>query len=512
MQAHQGHPKERRASTSLYWQLSTLLTAVTWIFCIAFTFVSLLVLRQLTDRTLELENFRLAGELAGQLQPYTRRTIDFEKFYEALGLFRRYSPRLVVLFLDEEGRVQTFDGVEHRAPASFPVATLESAIRDESAEPALRYVAYERETRLPFSVARLEVAGRPGYLLILLRTSNFNVFSALLFENAGLKYGSLVLLAACLAGLGIGITVFLVLTKQFSVILEAVRSYRAGDFSRRIRLRSSNELGELSDAIDEMAEQLTHTLEELQHRDQIRRDLIANVAHDLRSPAAGIMALADVLSLGQPKLSESDLARCVQGIIDSGESLTSMVNQLFELSKLESGETRANKAECRISELMNAAAVRFGALAHRAEVELFCDLPDSVGVVLADRSLLARVFDNLLGNALKFTPKGGTITLSAEAGSTSVTFRVRDTGPGIPKEDLEKIFERFKQGRNSGGLDRGMGLGLAIVSQALKLHDSTIAVESTLGEGSIFSFSLPLLQVASLSPSLGSSSQQKPAT
>ena len=112
MQAHQGHPKERRASTSLYWQLSTLLTAVTWIFCIAFTFVSLLVLRQLTDRTLELENFRLAGELAGQLQPYTRRTIDFEKFYEALGLFRRYSPRLVVLFLDEEGRVQTFDGVE----------------------------------------------------------------------------------------------------------------------------------------------------------------------------------------------------------------------------------------------------------------------------------------------------------------------------------------------------------------------------------------------------------------
>ena len=189
-----------------------------------------------------------------------------------------------------------------------------------------------------------------------------------------------------------------------------------------------------------------------------------------------------------------------------------MVNQLFELSKLESGETRANKAECRISELMNAAAVRFGALAHRAEVELLCDSPDSVGVVLADRSLLARVFDNLLGNALKFTPKGGTITLSAEAGSTSVTFRVRDTGPGIPKEDLEKIFERFKQGRNSGGLDRGMGLGLAIVSQALKLHDSTIAVESTLGEGSVFSFSLPLLQVASLSPSLGSSSQQKPAT
>lgn len=497
--------KDRRSTSATFrrrlnWQLSIGFSVLVFAFCIVFTSLTLLFLRLLIDRSLEIQNWSLASDLAEELQPSTQGSIDFLAVHQKMDLFRKFSPDVRVFFLDSKGQENYLfspDTVPSNNRPRFDLNTIEAALQDQDAQPQLYTLSWEKHHKIPFSVARLQMANEPGYLLILLRFSDFNPISGLIFENAALPLVILTILGLVLASIGISWALFRMLTKNFYALLETVRAYRDGDFTKRVSIDSRNEMGELSASVNEMADQIVNQINELKHKDEVRKALIANVAHDLRSPATGILALADTLQISRNRLKEEEFQSCLDGIVESGESLERMIAELFELARLESGELKAELRDQGVDDILSSASSRFHALAKRRGVHFEYSLTNTPTTILCDPFLLGRVIDNLLGNALKFTAEGGTVGLFADIGESHVLLSISDTGSGIPAEELEKIFERFHQVQESDITnDRkslGLGLGLAIVSEILSLHQSQIQVESELGRGSRFSFPIKRL-------------------
>jgi two-component system phosphate regulon sensor histidine kinase PhoR len=222
----------------------------------------------------------------------------------------------------------------------------------------------------------------------------------------------------------------------------------------------------------------------------VRRDFISNISHELRTPLASLKALTETLQEGA--LDDPPAAqRFIKRIEIEVDALTQMVSELLELSRIESGRIPLRLQPTSPAEILHSAVERLQAQSKRAglNVEVNCqtDLPD----VLADPDRLEQVLVNLLHNAIKFTPSGGSISLRAALVDDSVLFSVRDTGLGIPADDLPRIFERFykaDRARSSGGT----GLGLAIARHTIQNHGGEIWAESVEGQGSTFYFSVPL--------------------
>lgn len=231
---------------------------------------------------------------------------------------------------------------------------------------------------------------------------------------------------------------------------------------------------------------LTH----LHHLEMVRQDFVSNVSHELRTPLASLKALCDTLINGaieDPPAAHRFL-KLMENEIDS---LNQMVQELLELSRIESGRVPLERRIVSPYELLNPCVDRMSLQAKRAGLMLHLDCSDDLPKVFADPNRIEHVVINIIHNAIKFTPPGGSISISAYPKEQEVIFSVRDTGFGIAPEALERIFERFfKADRSRSG--EGTGLGLSIARHIVNSHDGQIWAESTPGQGSTFYFSLPI--------------------
>lgn len=234
---------------------------------------------------------------------------------------------------------------------------------------------------------------------------------------------------------------------------------------------------------------LLQDLTRLRQLETVRRDFLANLSHELRTPLASLQALAETLQAGaleDPEAARRFLARITQEVASLGR----LVEDLMDLTRLESGRVSFRMAPERPCDLLAEAVERARLEAEAAGLELTWEAPEDLPPVLADRDRILQVLANLVNNALRFTPAGGSIRLEAERVDEGVRFWVRDTGIGIPEEHLPRIFERFYKvdaARQKGGT----GLGLAIVKHIVEAHGGRVGVESRVGEGSAFWFLLP---------------------
>lgn len=239
-------------------------------------------------------------------------------------------------------------------------------------------------------------------------------------------------------------------------------------------------------------------LTELRRLETVRRDFVSNLSHELRTPLASLQALTDTLrdgALDDPPAAQRFLNR-MDGEIDA---LTQMVEELLELSRIESGRTPFHFRAASVAQVVGEPVERLRPQAQRSEVALSWEIPPDLPLILADVERLGRVVTNLVHNAIKFTPAGGQVHVSAQLISSQaegaesdrwVQVQVLDSGPGIPKHEQVRIFERFykvDRARASGGT----GLGLAIAKHIVQAHQGRIWVESQPGAGSRFLFTLP---------------------
>lgn len=234
---------------------------------------------------------------------------------------------------------------------------------------------------------------------------------------------------------------------------------------------------------------LFQNLTHVRRLETIRRDFISNISHELRTPLASLKALAETLQDGA--LEDPPAARRFLNRMETEvDALSHMVSELLELSRIESGKVPLQLSPISPCDLLKPAFDRASLQAERNHLQMHFDCDQTLPAVMADAPRIQQVIANLLQNAIKFTPAGGEITLQAYEQNDSITFAVKDTGVGIPSEDLERIFERFfkaDRARSSGGT----GLGLAISRHLVEAHGGKIWAESIETRGSTFNFTLP---------------------
>ena len=235
---------------------------------------------------------------------------------------------------------------------------------------------------------------------------------------------------------------------------------------------------------------LFQDLTQLRRLETVRKDFVSNISHELRTPLASLNALVETLMEGA--LDDPPAARRFIRLMETEiYNLTQLVNELLDLSRIESGKLPLSFHRLTPMALIQPAYERMALQAERAGISLIQECPQDLPVVFADPDRITQVLINLIHNAIKFTPDGGRITISAYLDGEQIVFFVRDTGVGIDRKDLGRIFERFYKA-DQARTSVGTGLGLSIARHMIESHGGYIWAESVVGEGSTFSFSLPL--------------------
>ena len=239
-------------------------------------------------------------------------------------------------------------------------------------------------------------------------------------------------------------------------------------------------------------------VETLRDTDEMRRTLVANLSHDLRTPLTSLQAHLDTLAAKDGELTTTERRDYLANASRQTRRLTRLVAQLLDLAKLDGGQIVPHREPFQSAELLQDIAQKFTLTAAARDILIRTDYSGTLPLVMGDIGLIERVLDNLIDNAIQHSPPSAVVTLRAtRAGPERIRFAVEDSGPGIPGEEQTRIFDRFYRGDLSRSAGTGnSGLGLAIVKGILGLHDAAINVESTHGSGTRFSFELPIASQA----------------
>lgn len=265
------------------------------------------------------------------------------------------------------------------------------------------------------------------------------------------------------------------------------------DLLRRRLAELEEEFARSNQEVFVMNEALVEANQRLTELDRMKDVFLSMITHELRTPLTVMNGLAETLEAGvYGPLTPAQSDR-VRQIIEQGERLRQLVNDLLDLSKMEAGMMRLRREPLDPHTMAEAVVAQLTPVAERAGVELINRVRRDLPEVFCDGQRVEQVLTNLVGNALKFTPCGGSITLGARAAGEEAIFEVEDTGCGIAEEAREKIFDKFFQLHpDKDDRTKGTGLGLAIVKHLVELHGGRVGVESEVGAGSRFYFSLPL--------------------
>jgi signal transduction histidine kinase len=280
-----------------------------------------------------------------------------------------------------------------------------------------------------------------------------------------------------------------------------VTRFQESDFSARPALPPppagrGDEIDRLGLALRDMSARLASQVQRLKQTDVLRRELVANVSHDLKTPLATLQGYVDTLLLKEGVLDREERRNYLEIAARSCRRLSKLVSDLIELAKLDAQAVVPQIETFSAAELLQDIAQKFLLNARQRRVELAAVVPDRAPYVCADIGLIERVLENLLGNALAHTDSDGRVVLALEDHGDCVVLRVTDTGCGIAPEELSNVFERFYR-VDGPRWERGgnAGLGLAISKGILELHGSDLQVESRVGEGTSFSCRLPVARL-----------------
>ena len=296
--------------------------------------------------------------------------------------------------------------------------------------------------------------------------------------------------------LGAALIVFKFLTQRVRSLAEAIDAFRAGGFTQPARVPSADpegdEIDRLGNAFQEMSERIVSQLHELAQVDDRRRELLANVSHDLRTPLTSMQGYLETLLIHEGKLSPEENRSYLQVATRHCERLAKLVSDLFELTKLEAREAALEIEEFPLPELAQDVVQKFELKARQRNIHLAMGFDPNCPFARGDIGMIERVLENLIENALRHTPAGGDIHVHVGPAGEQVEMRVADNGEGIPAGQIAGVFDRYYQvDRGESGAAGAAGLGLAITRRIVELHGGEIAVESVEGQGATFIVRLP---------------------
>ncbi len=410
------------------------------------------------------------------------------------------NPSLELYLLDSDGRViaysTEFGEIPRRRVSLEPI---EQLLAGEVSMPVLGDNPRSATGRKVFSAFPIEDGGRRlGYIYAVLGSEQVDHISEMLQQSTIMRMGvGAVMLALVFAFLG-GLVLFFAITRRLHRLSRSMQQFQRSSIDEAdaepvaATAAARDEIDSMQITFEQMARRIESQMSRLKETDALRRELVANVSHDLRTPLASLKGYVETLLLKDDRLSEGERRQYLQIAHDNAQRLNKLVNELFELAKLDAGELKLRRETFSLAELAHDVIQKFQLRAREQNVALEVDIDSDVPFVEADIGLIERVLDNLVDNALKNTPAGGTIRLTLDSDGKLVSIQVADTGRGIASHELPHIFRRFYRRSDPGQPSSGAGLGLAIAQRIVELHGSELSVRSILHQGTRFAFALPV--------------------
>ncbi len=332
-------------------------------------------------------------------------------------------------------------------------------------------------------------------LLVLMIFLNVWVIARFTFIQAHyLTLTSVLLVFAGLSALTIGFFASKTMTDRLGKLHEATQALARRDFTVRLKISGNDEISQLADTFNNMAQNLQEVEEQKQELEQTRRDLTAWVSHDLRTPLASIRVMIEAMLDGVVD-DEATVQRYLDNSRAEVEHLSHLIDDLFELAQLDVGHLKLNLQQASIRDLISDTLGSMTAKADQQGITLLGNVSDDVDMILMAPDKIQRVLTNLIDNAIKYADRGVSVSLRAWRSGDDVRIDIHNSGSFIPQDVLPRLFESFYRGEGSRmrGDDgaRGTGLGLAIARGFIEAHDGRIWASSVEADGTTFSFTLP---------------------
>lgn len=485
----------KRFIHSFYAKLSVLFLVLMVMVGMIISALSVRSVMMFADEAEQSLSYHLAADLAVEFEPLVQDSIHHTAIMKTIERMTGINPRIEIYLLGSNGMMKANYLIGEEQVIEQPVLDLEPLDRflKGAKVPILGPDPLKMGHMRPFSVAPIEIMGEQGcYLYVILGSEAYDSAASMIKNSYIVRTTLMVLGLTLLVASGLGVFLFGLLTRRLRAMKEVVGAFEKGQLDRRIGVKSSDEIGQLAASFNQMADTIVANVEDLKQTDRLRRELIANVSHDLRNPLAALQGYLETIMMKGDALSPDERQRYMETVLKNTRSLNTLVGELFELSKLDAQQIEPDFEAFSIAELVQDVVMQFQPKADQLNVTLEANLPERLSLVYADIGLVERAISNLIDNALRYTPAGGHVRVVPSDDGDAVSVQVIDTGYGIPPEDLPHIFERFYRVEKSRAPDKGgTGLGLAIAQKILELHGSTLAVQSALGKGTTFSFALP---------------------
>ncbi|SCZ57178.1 sensor histidine kinase [Thiohalomonas denitrificans] len=438
-------------------------------------------------------NRDLARQLLVQRNLVGADRLDGDTVKSLFSHYMHVNPAIEIYLLDSEGTIVAYEAPQMKIKRNRVDLAPIKRFLDDAPLPILGDDPRQTNGHKAFSAAAFPFRGpTQQYLYVVLGGESFSSARKLLQESYLVRFSLFAVVGVVLFGILAGAVAFHQLTRRLRGLTKVMDGFRASDFDTTrqpyIVGRSGDEIDRLGTTFNAMAARIEEQVGALEEKDVLRRNLVANVSHDLRTPLASLQGYLETLQLKAGELSTEEYQRYLGVAHRQSERLTCLVEELFELSRLDAREALPESEPVALGELIQDAAQKYGLRAEQQNLTFRASIAQDLPPISGDVGLLDRVLENLLGNALRHTPEQGEIDIHSRLREGRVEVDVVNTGPTIPAEELPHVFERFYQSpsRHHGGA----GLGLAIVKRIVELHGGDVAADSANGR-TRFTFHLP---------------------
>ncbi len=417
-------------------------------------------------------------------------------FDQAVNTIGAVNPRIEIYLLDLSGNILSYSGSQENIKRkSISVAPIRAFLEQTQNPPILGDDPRDVNERKIFSVAQIyNGSALAGYVYVVVGGQKYDSVISVLQNSYVLRLGLGTMIGGLIIVIAVGLVSFYFLTRRLRRLAAEVDAFRRNDgqaSSTPAKMdHTSDEIDQIAETFANMSQRIDNQLHQLKLADQSRRDFLASISHDLRTPLSALQGYIETILMKARLLSREQATAYLRLAFKNGQTLRHLVDHLFEFSTLDTGDWPLRSEVFSLADLVQDVCQKFVLRAREAGIRLTVKMTRGAALVEGDVGLIERVLDNLIDNAIKFTPPGGSVDVRLTAGQNRVTVEIRDTGVGVDCEHLPYIFAPYYSIAPRDNPNGGAGLGLAIASRIAELHGSKIEVESTPGRGTLFRFAL----------------------
>ena len=480
---------------SLFWKISAVFLLILIVISAIYIYISVETAEMYFQETRQKLDTKIAPHIASFNDFYSGDSVNTHVLKKVFHDVMVINPSIEVYLLNTRGKILAYYAPHQQIKLKkVPLGPINKYISSDNENFLMGVDPKNPHREKAFSAAKVYHKGIfKGYVYVILGGQQYENTSQLLFGSYILRLGFRSMIIALLTAALIGFIAIGFIVRNVRKIVFVIRDFQKGNLNARIKLKSKGELKEFADSFNDMADTIVENMNEIKKVDKLRRELIANVSHDLRTPLAIIRGYVETVLIKSDSLSIEERKKYLETTLKSMEQLQKLVEELFELSKLEAKEKFPVKENFSLAELLQDIHQKNAVIAKSKNIKLELRIDEDLPFVNADIGMMEKVFQNLIDNAFKFTPSSGVITISLKRTGSNLLAEVTDSGIGISKEEIPLIFDRYHQTKRvASEYQQGTGLGLTIVKKILDLHGFKINIDSEISKGTKFIMEFPI--------------------